>query len=64
MNTYIDQGTEPPIHRVDPEVERRKIAELRGVKSQRDSGVVRRLLGEIVNALREPFGTYRETPSF
>jgi 2-hydroxyisobutanoyl-CoA mutase large subunit len=95
VNKYADEdGDEPPvqIHRIHPEAERRKIAELRRIKAGRDAGAVGRLLkelahvaadpdaslmpatiaavkaratmGEIVNALKQPFGIYRETPVF
>jgi methylmalonyl-CoA mutase cobalamin-binding domain/chain len=95
VNRFVEPaGAEPPleVHRIDPDAERRQIAQLRGVKAARDAGGVERALrrlraaatdpdanlmpatieavkaratmGEIVEALREPFGTYRETPVF
>ncbi|MEK6620149.1 MAG: methylmalonyl-CoA mutase family protein [Chloroflexota bacterium] len=93
VNRYVDEGRDAPIevHRVDPETERRKIAELRLIRSKRDGDVERRLaelvavardpaanlmpatiaavkaratMGEIVNALKAPFGMYRETTVF
>ncbi len=94
VNRYVDEVPEPPIetHRVPLEVERAKIADLRGIKATREQAEVRRRLddlvavarderadlmpatiaavkaratmGEIVSALKVPFGTYRETPVF
>jgi methylmalonyl-CoA mutase N-terminal domain/subunit len=94
VNAYADAGTELRIavHRVDPEVERRKTAELRRIRARRDSALVeqrlaelvaaardqaanlmpptiaavraRATMGEIVDALKVPFGLYRETPVF
>jgi methylmalonyl-CoA mutase N-terminal domain/subunit len=95
VNKYADEGEgEPPValHKVHPEAERRKIAELGRIKAAREAGAVDRLLreladvardpsanlmpatiaavkaratmGEIVSTLKQPFGTYRETPVF
>ena len=94
VNAHVDEGAEAPIavHRVDPEVERRKIADLRRIRAARDASLVERRLaelvatarddsanlmpatiaavraratmGEMVNALKAPFGVYREAPVF
>ena len=96
VNKYVDPPEEGgpgiEVHRIDPESERRQIANLRRIKAERDSAQVQLLLkklqetarqpdanlmpptieavsarasmGEIVNALREVFGQYRESPVF
>jgi len=94
VNAHVDEGDDTAVetHRIDPEAERGKIADLARVKASRDGALVARLLaelvatardetanlmpatiaavkaratmGEITNALKAPFGTYRETPVF
>jgi methylmalonyl-CoA mutase cobalamin-binding domain/chain len=94
LNRHVDEGPPAQIetHKNDPDVERKKIAQLRSVRATRDETEVRRTLarlvataertdenlmpatiaavtarasmGEIVNALKAQFGTYRETVVF
>ena len=94
LNRHVDEGPPAQIetHKTDPDVERKKIAQLRSVRAARDEATVRRTLkllvataerpdenlmpatiaavkarasmGEIVNALKEQFGVYRETVVF
>jgi len=97
VNKYVDAPEEDEagkieIHRIDPETERRQIANLKRIKADRDNAAVQRLLkkladtardpsanlmpptieavkarasmGEIVKALNEVFGRYRENPVF
>jgi len=94
LNRHVDEGPPARIetHKIDPDVERKKIAQLRSVRAARDEAKVRRTLallvatakrpdenlmpatiavvkarasmGEIVNALKEQFGVYRETVVF
>jgi len=94
LNRHVDEGPPAQIetHKTDPDVERKKIAQLRSVRAARDEAKVRKTLallvataerpdenlmpatiaavtarasmGEIVNALKEQFGVYRETVVF
>jgi methylmalonyl-CoA mutase, N-terminal domain len=92
VNRYTEgDDAQPPILRIDPDMERRQIESLRAVKGARDSAAVQATLaevkrvaqqggnlmpplvqaarahaseGEIVHALQEVWGDYRETPVF
>jgi methylmalonyl-CoA mutase N-terminal domain/subunit len=97
VNKYLDPpgadgAAKIEVHRIDPESERRQVANLKRVRAGRDQTEVARLLqelqraarapdanlmpatiaavkarasmGEIVDSLKEVFGTYRETPVF
>ncbi len=94
VNAHVEEsdGAAVETHRIDPEAERRQLAELARVKRSRDGALVARRLdelaavardesanlmpatiaavkaratmGEITDALKAPFGTYRETPVF
>jgi methylmalonyl-CoA mutase N-terminal domain/subunit len=93
VNAYADEEEKPvDILHVDPQLERKQIDRVRGVRAARDAGEVERVLaglreaaaepgrnlmpklldcarvsateGEIVAALQEVFGSYRETPIY
>ncbi|NQU61939.1 MAG: methylmalonyl-CoA mutase family protein [Rhodospirillales bacterium] len=92
VNKYVEEGADPKVevHPYDPETEKRQIAALNKVRTERDDDKLAGLLdqlkviaqdedenimpitidlvkagasmGDIVEALREIWGTYRETP--
>ena len=93
VNAYADEQETPlDILHVDPELERKQISRVRGVRAARDTSAVERVLadlrksaaaldrnlmpdllecarasateGEIIAALQEVFGSYRETPIY
>jgi methylmalonyl-CoA mutase, N-terminal domain len=93
VNAYADEEEKPvDILHVDPELERKQVDRVRGVRAARDAGTVERVMaglreaaadpgrnlmpnlldcaranateGEIVAALQEVFGSYRETPIY
>jgi len=93
VNAYADEQETPlDILHVDPELERKQISRVRGVRAARDTTAVERVLadlrksaaasdrnlmpdllecarasateGEIIAALQEVFGSYRETPIY
>jgi methylmalonyl-CoA mutase N-terminal domain/subunit len=55
VNRYVDESEAQPIeiHRNDPESERRQIDGLRRVKRERDGELVRQLLGELREVVRD-----------
>ena len=55
VNKYVDEGDEPPIeiHKIDPETERRKIDDLRRIKSERDPDRVRDALERLRQTARD-----------
>jgi methylmalonyl-CoA mutase N-terminal domain/subunit len=56
VNKYADEGGEPPValHKVDPETEGRKVAELGRIKAARDAGAVDRVLRELADIAGDP----------
>jgi methylmalonyl-CoA mutase N-terminal domain/subunit len=55
VNKYVDDGDEPPIevHKIDPETEKRKIADLQRIKAERDNDRVRELLDGLAATARD-----------
>ena len=92
MNRFADAaGTEPPLHRSDPALERKQVERVKAHRARRPRGRGRErardaphrrrdrrepdagdhrgrprgvTVGEMCDALREVWGTWRETPSF
>jgi len=92
VNRYaVEEEAQPPLLRVDPELERRQVERVRALRARRDAGAAERALarlaaeaasernlmpaildaaraqvtmGEMCDALREVWGTWRETPVF
>jgi methylmalonyl-CoA mutase N-terminal domain/subunit len=57
VNRYADEGEgEPPValHKVHPETERRKVAQLGRIKAARDAGTVERVLRELADIAGDP----------
>ncbi|HEY2704527.1 MAG TPA: methylmalonyl-CoA mutase family protein [Candidatus Dormibacteraeota bacterium] len=58
VNRYVDEdedGAGPvPVHRVDPDTERRQVEHLRRVRAGRDAAAVRRALEEVQRTARDP----------
>jgi methylmalonyl-CoA mutase cobalamin-binding domain/chain len=55
VNKYVDEGDEPPIeiHKLDPETEQRKIADLQRIKAERDADRVRETLDRLRETARD-----------
>jgi methylmalonyl-CoA mutase cobalamin-binding domain/chain len=60
VNRYVDEGEGEgdagpvPVHRVDPDTERRQVERLRRVRAGRDSAAVERALEEMQRTARDP----------
>jgi methylmalonyl-CoA mutase cobalamin-binding domain/chain len=56
VNKYVDEGEEPDIeiHKIDPETEQNKIADLRRIKSERDQARVDELLRRLREVALDP----------
>jgi methylmalonyl-CoA mutase N-terminal domain/subunit len=60
VNRYVDEGEGEgdagpvPVHRVDPDTERRQVERLRRVRAGRDGAAVQRALGDLQRTARDP----------
>jgi len=58
VNRYVDEDEGDagpvPVHRVDPDTERRQVERLRRIRAERDSAAVERALEELRTAARDP----------
>ena len=58
VNRYVDEDEGDagpvPVHRVDPDTERRQVERLRRIRAERDSTAVERALEELRTAARDP----------
>lgn len=56
VNKYVDPPERPniQIHKIDPDTERRQVARLRKVKTERDNSTVHQLLTQLANDASDP----------
>jgi methylmalonyl-CoA mutase N-terminal domain/subunit len=55
VNDYVlEEEQPPPIHRIDPESERRHLERLQRVRRERDNAAVTAALAELAEAARRP----------
>jgi methylmalonyl-CoA mutase N-terminal domain/subunit len=63
VNRYVDEGESEdgagpvPVHRVDPQTERRQVERLRRIRAERDGAAVERALHDLRRCARDPAAT-------